>query len=301
VSGGGILVITGCTASGKTAALEILASRLDLEVVSADSRQIYRGMDIGTAKPSRDLLGRVPHHVLDIMDPDGVYSAGRFAEDAASAIESVRARGRTPLVVGGTVLYLLALLGGLDDLPRAHPAARRVLLDMESSDPGCLLRMLARLDPVSAVRLGSRDLVRILRALEISLVAGMPASTLRKGGSGGVRSRILVLDPGPAELRRRISARTGLMLEQGLVEETRTLLEAGFGRRSAPGSTLGYDRVLDMLEGTLDATELQDRIEADTWRFARRQRNMMRRLGPVSTWDGLDAGPVLAALAELEE
>jgi tRNA A37 N6-isopentenylltransferase MiaA len=91
------------------------------------------------------------------------------------------------------------------------------------------------------------------------------------------------------------------MLEQGLVEETRTLLEAGFGRRSAPGSTLGYDRVLDMLEGTLDAAELQDRIEADTWRFARRQRNMMRRLGPVSSWDGLDAGPVLAALAELEE
>jgi len=281
-----VVVLTGCTASGKTAALLHLARTIPIEVVSADSRQIYRGMDIGTSKPSPLERELVPHHLVDILDPDGYYSAGDFARDAALAIESIRSRGRIPVVAGGTVLYLIALRGGFDDLPRADTALRHALAAAGRASPGLLSRMLKRLDPASDALLGPADSVRRTRAIEIAILSGKPASSLRRGGSPGDGFLLLCTETDRAGLRRRIAARTSKMFSDGLVEETRRLVSMGFGRESAVGRTIGYSQVLDSLEGRSRGEDLPALVEAATWRYARRQRNMIGRLRPEAVLYG---------------
>jgi tRNA dimethylallyltransferase len=283
-----LLVVTGCTASGKTSALLRLARTAPLEVVSADSRQVYRGMDTGTAKPSREEMEAVPHHLVDILDPDQGYSAGSFARDALRIVREISERGRIPVVAGGTVLYLMALTGGLDDLPVAHGPLRKTLLAMDASSPGFLHRMLQRLDPATAGRLSAADSVRTVRAIEIILLSGRRASALRTGGSNRGGFRIVSLETDRAELRRRIARRTSLMLSAGLVDETRSLLSRGYGRASALGRTIGYSECLDLLDGRTETGRLPGLIEAATWRYARRQRNMIGRLKPDAVLGGDD-------------
>lgn len=283
-----VLVLTGCTASGKTSAVMRLAELLPIEVISADSRQIYRGMDVGTAKPTAAERARVPHHLLDILDPDGRYSAGEFAIDAVAAISSIRAAGRIPVVVGGTVLYLIALIGCFDSLPGTHAFLRSGLSAADDASPGLLRRILTRLDPVSAARIAPADVVRTLRALEITLVSGRPASSLRSGGSRRKGFVIIGIDLEAGEIRRRIARRTSVMLREGLLEETRALLSRGYGRESAPGRTIGYCQAIDVLEGLSSPEELSGHVETATWKYARRQRNMIRRLGPDAVLDGDD-------------
>jgi len=267
-----------------------LAEHIDLEVVNADSRQAYRLLDIGTSKPSREDRSRVPHHLLDVVDPDEIFSAGRFADLALHTIQDILNRGVTPLVVGGSGLYLMALTGSLDDLPPRSDRIRHVLKGIEIDSPGFLHRFLSEVDSSLAEQTGTGDRIRLLRALEIILQSGFPASLLRRGGDMDTTSRfrVIILEIEPLVLRSRIRVRTMKMFESGLLDEVKGLLERGYGRDSILGRTIGYAEVLDYLEGTVSLDDAMTNIEVNTWRLARRQRNMFRRLQNPIRWNGRD-------------
>ena len=220
-------VLLGPTASGKSRLAMELAARLPLELVSVDSAQIYRGMDIGTAKPSREERARVPHHLVDIVDPDEGYSAGRWRADAIRAVQEIFTKGRIPLLTGGTMLYYRALASGLDALPSADPAMRKQL-DEEAASRGwpALHDELAKVDPQSAARIAPGDSQRIQRALEVWRLSGRTISSFH----GGRRQELpfalkafALVPENRAELHRRIAERFDAMLAAGLVEELRSL------------------------------------------------------------------------------
>lgn len=270
-------MLAGCTASGKSeAAMLFAAAGPGVEIVNADSRQFYRGMDIGTAKPSPRDRALVPHHLLDVADPDTLLSAGWFAGAAMEAVEDVSSRGGLPVTVGGSVLYIMAMAGMMDPLPPANPALRKVLETLEEESPGFLGRMLAALDP--GTRVDAADRVRQIRALEITLESGERASNLRRGGKPGKRLVFILLEPPPDVLRKRIDARVDGMVEAGLLRETEGLLAAGFRREPVLGRTIGYREMIDCLEGLCSLEQAVMNVKTNTWRFARRQRNMLERL-----------------------
>lgn len=282
-------VLLGCTASGKTGVLLKLAEDYSMEVISADSRQIYRGMDIGTAKPDELERTVLKHHLIDLVDPDGDFSAGRFREMAESLIEDVRSRNRIPVVSGGTVLYVMALTGGLDPMPERSDGIREGLKTIEEMEPGTLHRLLGRIDPERAGSVGRNDTMRIIRSIEIFALTGKKPTTLRKGGDPGIREkyRMVGIEVPRNEHLRRIRLRTEEMIGKGLVEEVRCLLESGWGRESAVGRTIGYSEVLDYLEGEVDSIgEMADTIVSNTWKLVRRQKNMYRRLEDIVWVDG---------------
>ncbi|HOF66134.1 MAG TPA: tRNA (adenosine(37)-N6)-dimethylallyltransferase MiaA [Candidatus Fermentibacter daniensis] len=293
-------VITGCTATGKTALALALARDYPIEVISADSRQVYRYMDIGTAKPGRAETAALPHHLIDIADPDGCFSAGSFAREAARLILEISARGAVPVIVGGTGLYIRALTGPFDYLPPAHPALRTVLSACEASSAGFLRRFLARLDPVSSKTIGAGDAVRTLRALEITILSGRRASVLRTGAGrrSGFTFRIARIEIPGAALRARISLRVNRMMEDGLEAEVGRLLAMGYGRGCAPGRTIGYREVLDSIDAGRSSEETTTAIVNGTWRFSRRQRNMLGRLPADLVSDGGDPASLGPALFE---
>ena len=276
---GSIPVIAGCTASGKTASALQLASMFpDIEIVSADSRQFYRGMDIGTAKPLKRELDLVPHHMIDVAEPDSLLSAGWYAVAAMEVIENILRRGRIPLVVGGSALYIMCLAGLMDDLPRRNDGIREALETIEEQTPGALHRILSGLDSTEAGRIGPSDRVRLVRSIEIALQSGRLPSELKKGGEHDPRFRFAVLEAGNAELRERIEVRTGAMMDSGLVDEVSGLLERGVPEEPVLADTIGYFEVIDHLRGRCNLEEAARRISVNTWRYARRQRNMFRRL-----------------------
>jgi tRNA dimethylallyltransferase len=276
---GSIPVLAGCTGTGKTEAAMAIASRVPgIEIVSADSRQIYRGMDIGTAKPSRMLLESVPHHLVNVAEPDRLFSAGWFRKEADRVIEEILSRGGIPLLVGGSALYLMALAGMVDTLPERNDRLRNALLAIEQEAPGGLHRLLRGTDPHGAAEIGPRDRVRLVRALEIALLSGGMASELRTGGEPDKRFRFAILERSNVELKRRIDARTRAMMEAGLPEEVRGLLQAGFSREPVMGATIGYSEIIDHIQGRCTLEQAEDSIRTNTWRYARRQRNMFRRL-----------------------
>jgi tRNA dimethylallyltransferase len=222
--------LMGPTASGKTDLAVALAERLPLEIISVDSALVYRGMDIGTAKPDAVTLARAPHHLIDIIEPTASYSAGRFRRDALALMADITARGRTPFLVGGTMLYFKALKGGMDDLPDADPE-RRAELDARAARHGwpALHRQLAELDPATAARLQPNDAQRIQRALEVCLLSGQPMSALHSGAAGALPWRLLEIALAPTErtwLHERINRRFRAMLDAGFVDEVRRLREA---------------------------------------------------------------------------
>jgi tRNA dimethylallyltransferase len=290
-----VLVLTGATGVGKTRVATALAALADVEIVSADSRQIYRGLDIGTAKPSAAERAAAPYHGLDLVEPSERYSAGRFAADAAAWVTGIRARGRLPVVVGGTGFYLRALFDGLFDEPPLEPARRerlRALLAALSSD--ALARWARRLD--AAFQGGGRQ--RAARAVEVALLTGRPLSTLRseRPRPGALAPWYVVLSLPRPDLAARIAARTTRMLEAGLVEEVRRLLASGVAR-DAPGLTgVGYREVVAHLDGALSASELPAAVAAATRQYAKRQDTWFRHQlrGPVLR---LDAAPAPEALA----
>jgi tRNA dimethylallyltransferase len=284
----------GPTASGKTAVALELAGRFPVEIVSVDSAQVYRGMDIGTAKPDAATRARVRHHLLDLIDPDQAYSAARFRSDALAAIAGIRARGRIPLLVGGTMLYFKALSEGLSDLPPAD-AAVRARIDVRAADDGwpALHAELARFDPATAARIDPTDSQRIQRALEVYELSGRPMSALqgarRSPAEAGLVSLALV--PGDrAELHRRIAARFDAMLAAGLVDEL-----AGLRRRfhldaSMPSMRcVGYRQAWQFIDGDGDRDALRERGAAATRQLARRQLTWLRALD-VPTFDAYAAG-----------
>jgi tRNA dimethylallyltransferase len=293
------ILLMGPTASGKSALAAALAARFPVEIVSVDSAQVYRGMDIGTAKPSLADRRAVPHHLVDILDPTESYSAAQFRSDAVRLIGEITARGRIPLLVGGTMLYFKALREGLSELPQSD-AAVRAQIDAEAAARGwpAMHAELADVDPTTAARLKPRDAQRIQRALEVFRVGGVPMSQLlgRKESALPFRSIEIALVPSDrGALHRRIEARFAAMLERGLVDELKGLRERYALRPGLPSMRcVGYRQAWQHLEGELDGDELRQRGIFATRQLAKRQLTWLRSTRDVQTFDclasGLEAG-----------
>lgn len=276
------ILLMGPTASGKTRLSLDLAARLPLEIVSVDSAQVYRGMDIGTAKPDAATRGRVVHHLVDILDPAEIYSAARFREDALRLIGEIRARGRIPLLVGGTMLYFRALQQGLSDLPSADPALR-VRLEEEAERIGWpgMHAKLAALDAATAARLHPNDAQRIQRALEVIELSGTAPSAFyarpKPAGIPGPVVKLALNPPHRAELHRRIALRFGEMMAEGFLEEVRRLHTRGDLHAELPSiRSVGYRQLWEHLEGRDALEEAVERGIAATRQFAKRQLTWLR-------------------------
>jgi tRNA dimethylallyltransferase len=294
----GVLVLAGPTATGKSELAAELARAVGGAVVSADSRQIYRGLDVGTAKPTAAERARVPHHCLDLVEPGEPFDAARFRSAAGAAIADIRARGRVPLVVGGTGLYVRALLRGLCPAPPARPALRAELEEIATREgPASLHRRLASVDPALAARLAPRDARRIVRALEVALASGVPLSRLQEAHAFGERpyeALLIGLARPTAELDGRIATRAHAMVAAGFLDEARGLVARGL-----VVDAVGYREMLACVEGRCDlAAALAATIRA-TRRFAKRQRTWFRR-EPGLVWrhPERDLGAITAAVEE---
>lgn len=280
------VVIVGPTAVGKSALALELAEAAGGEVVSADSRQVYRHLDIATAKPSAAERARVPHHLLDVVDPDESFDAARYRTLALAAVGAIETRARPVVVCGGTGLYLRALLGGLFVGPAAVPALRARLRACEEEDPGSLYRRLAAVDPPTAARLHPRDLVRIVRALEVEELTGRRISAWQEDhrfGDRGVRALVLGCARPPEELARRIDARCGEMLAAGLLDEIRGLWARGYGPELRPMQSVGYREMGAYLRGATDFATAVAAFARATRRLAKRQRTWWRS-EPAIEW-----------------
>lgn len=270
-----VVVIVGPTAVGKSDLAVTLAERFGGEVVNADSMQVYRGMDIGTAKPSLKMRQRVPHHLIDVVDPDCNFTASDFRREAERAIADIHSRGKRIFLVGGTGLYIRILLKGLVDAPGGDPALRdelKAFAEREGND--ALLRELAAVDPETAGAVHPNNRVRIIRALEVYRMTGRPLSSFRAEhgfATDYYRSLKIGLSAGREELYRRIDARVDRMLEEGLVDEVRGLLAAGCGPDLKPMRSLGYKEICAHLSGKYPLDEAVRLIKRDTRRYAKRQ------------------------------
>lgn len=298
-------VLVGPTASGKTAVAVALADRIPLTVISADARQVYRRLDIGTAKPDATTLARAPHRGIDLVDPGERYSAGRFARDAAAWLAEARAAGRLPLVVGGTGLYVRALADGLFQEPPLDPARRDGVRSWAGTLPGTdVARWAARLDPQFSG--GGRQ--RAARVIEVALLTGRPLSLWQRmaRATGVMRPWYIVLTLPRELLRRRIAERVDAMLAGGLVEEVRAELARGTAPGAAGLDGVGYRETVAMLTGGLEPASLRDAIIRATRQYAKRQETWFRhQLGHRSSVDStaedvwtLDATKAPVALAE---
>lgn len=278
-----ILIVCGPTGSGKGELARELALCWGGEVVSADSRKIYKRLDIGTAKPTPEQRREVPYHLLDVCEPQEVFTAARFVELADRAIADIRERGLRPLVVGGTGLYLRALLHGIADVPPRDEALRARLLDEESSRPGTLRRRLEQVDPQAAGQIPAGDLVRTVRALEVYELTGQPISSHQDShGFEPVRYRARQIAPDweRDELYRRIDARVERMIDAGWLEEVRGLVEDGLDNSPA-FKTVGYPQLKDHLEGKLTLEQAVSEIQKEHRRYARRQLTWFRAVKEI--------------------
>jgi tRNA dimethylallyltransferase len=291
------LAVLGPTASGKSALALALARRLGGELVCCDSQQVYIGMDVGTAKPTRDERAEIAHHVLDVVRPDEVFHAARWAALARAAINDVAARGRLPIVVGGTGLYFRALKTGFFEAPPPDPMIRARHRD-EAAALGveALHARLAGVDATAASAIGPRDLVRISRALEIYEQTGVPITSLRREAASpaDLEPCALVLDPSLEELRRRIDERARRMFDSGFEDEVRALRAAGYGPALRPLQALGYQQVGALLDGACTRAEALAATIAATVAYARRQRTWFRKEASAARFE---AAPPVADLA----
>ncbi|HVN46750.1 MAG TPA: tRNA (adenosine(37)-N6)-dimethylallyltransferase MiaA [Steroidobacteraceae bacterium] len=280
-----VYVLTGPTGAGKTEEAVRLAERFPLEIVSVDSALVYRGLDIGTAKPARELRARIPHHLIDVCDPAETYSAGRFVTDAMAHIAAIHSRRRLPLLVGGTMLYLRALLHGLAALPLATPELRAEL-DARALREGwpALHAELSRYDPEAAARIAPNDAQRIQRALEVCLTSGQPISKLQRetvSPLAGYPVRYTALVPADkAQLHERLGQRFAAMMEAGFLEEVRGLyLRGDLTSRHSSMRAVGYRQLWAHLQGEYDLTEAVRRGIAATRQLAKRQLTWLRSEG----------------------
>jgi tRNA dimethylallyltransferase len=286
------IFLMGPTASGKTALAVNLVEQFPLEIISVDSALVYRGMDIGAAKPDAATLARAPHHLLDIRDPNETYSAAAFCEDAQRLMVDIVMRGRVPLLVGGTMLYFRALLQGLDDLPRADPAVRQKLEQAAAARGWPALHAeLALADPLTAARLAPNDSQRIGRALEILQLTGKPMSSLLDRVQAALPYRVLQLALIPSDravLHQRIAARFDAMLAEGLLEELKTLRQTYALTADMPSMrAVGYRQAWSYLEGEIDLAALRERGIAATRQLAKRQLTWLRSWPDVEALDCL--------------
>ncbi|MDY0329698.1 MAG: tRNA (adenosine(37)-N6)-dimethylallyltransferase MiaA [Thiomonas sp.] len=294
-----VLCLVGPTASGKTAAALYLVQQArqrgeTVELISMDSALVYRGMDIGTAKPGPQERAQAPHHLLDILDPAQSYSAAQFAADARRLIGEIRQRGARPVIVGGTLLYLRALQSGLAELPQADPAVRAEL-DAEAARLGwpALHGRLAAVDPVTAARLAPSDAQRIQRALEVWQLSGRPLSAHLAAGrtsDGDLPLRILSLEPSDrSALHARIAQRFEQMLAAGFVDEVRALRQRGDLSPALPSMrAVGYRQAWRFLDGEISAEQFREQAIAATRQLAKRQLTWLRALPQRQVHDCLE-------------
>jgi tRNA dimethylallyltransferase len=294
-----LVVILGPTAVGKTETAIQLAERLNGEIVSADSRLFYRGMDIGTAKPTLAEQQRVPHHLIDVANPDEIWSLARFQQVARQAIAAIHARGRLPFLAGGTGQYVRAVIQAWE-VPRVAPNPRlRAALEgwAGAIGPQGLHQRLAVLDPQSAGQIDARNVRRTIRALEVILSTGRPFSAQRDSGESSYRLLLLGLTRSRPELYARIDARIQAMFEAGFLDEVRRLLASGYSPDLPTLSAIGYQEAVEFLQGKITLEEAAARMKRKTRIFVRRQANWFKLNDPEIHW--FEAGPDKAG--EMEE
>ena len=297
-----VVVVTGPTASGKSALALEIALAFDGEILNADSMQVFRFMNIGTAKPSQADRLRVPHHLFDVVDPHEPYSAGRYAQEARAAAAAIHARGRLVVLTGGTGLYIRAFLDGLIQTGQSTPGLRARLeaehqQAVAEGDRTRLHRRLAKLDVDAADDIHPHDARRTIRALEILEQSGRPASRMRE--DHGFRDRPfrvlhLSIDPGREALHERIAARADTMIADGLLREVRDLRERGFGPELKPMQAIGYRHIQPVVDGADTLVNAVEAMKADTRQFARRQRTWIRAVPEVESFDPADREALFA-------
>ncbi|MGE0482134.1 MAG: tRNA (adenosine(37)-N6)-dimethylallyltransferase MiaA [Phycisphaerae bacterium] len=287
-----VIALLGCTASGKSAVARRLASALDAEILSVDSMKVYRGMDIGTAKPSAAERAGVPHHLIDVADPWEAFSAARFVELADAAVAEAHARGHTVVAVGGTVLYFKAFYEGLFAGPGADHAVRAELRARAAREGAPALHAeLAAIDAPAAARIHPNDLRRIERALEVHRLTGVPISRLQaQWGAGTLRRpdwqwRLVGLRRARDAANRRINDRVRRMLEAGLVEEARRLAADPRGVSMPARQAVGYAELFAHFEGKWSLDDAIERIKVNSRRLAKQQRTWLRRIAGVDWFD----------------
>jgi tRNA dimethylallyltransferase len=292
--------LAGPTAVGKSEVALLLAERLGGEIISVDSMQVYRGLDIGTAKPSAADRARVPHHLLDVVELTESFDAAKFAVVARAAIRRIQERGRIPILCGGTGLYFKALLDGLGEAPPADPALR---MELEAAPLADLLHELAERDSATFERIDRQNPRRVIRALEVIRLTGKPFSEQRANWPVGEASHTMHLAPrffalsrSSEDLRRRIDTRVDQMFDCGLVTETRALLQRGLDQNKTAMQAIGYRQTVEHLRGERPLAETIALVKTRTRQFARRQMTWFRRQLPAA-WIEVGAGDQMEEVA----
>lgn len=307
-----LIAVVGATATGKTSLAVELARRLDGEIIGADSRQVYRHMDVGTAKPTAGERAAAPHHLIDVVDPDEPFSLGRWLDLAQAALEDVWARGGQPLLAGGTGQYVWALLEGWR-VPRVPPNPE-FRLRMESRDAAELFESVRRVDPAAAARIGPANRRRLIRALEVYEATGRPISYWQAKEPPGFEATVIGLRLPRQELYRRIDERVDGMMQRGLIDETRRLLAMGYARDLPSMSGIGYKEACAHLAGDPSThstgsgqagsgqglTEAAARIKTETHRLARHQNSWFKASDPRIRWVEGGEGALAEALGLIE-
>jgi tRNA dimethylallyltransferase len=295
-----LLVLVGQTAVGKTALSLLLASHFNGEIISADSRLFYRGMDIGTAKPTVAEQTRFPHHLIDICHPNETLTLAEYQRKAYQTIDTVLANGRLPILVGGTGQYVKAVVEGWG-IPEVSPrhALRNTLATLSGDE---LARWLRYLDPAAAKKIDLRNVRRVIRALEVTLVTGRPISQLQQKTTPPYRIAILGLSREREQLYARIDKRIDMMMTKGLLAELEGLRAMGYGRSLPAMSGLGYKQLWAYLDGEMSLSEAVERIKFETHRFARQQNTWFRRDDKSITWFDIGAdGVETAVIAHIQQ
>jgi len=301
-----LVAIVGPTASGKSALGVKLAESFGGEVVACDSTQLYRGFDIGTAKPALDERRGIPHHLVDVLDPQDDATAGGYRQMALQVLQDLRKRGRLPIFTVGTGLYLRALLEGLADAPqRSEELRERLRASVDEHPPGHLHRILKRLDPQAARRIAPADEQKLIRAVEVCILARKPISAVHSSGRvplEGWRVLKVGLMPLREKLNERIHSRTDAMLEHGWMREVQALLDSGLNENSKPFDFIGYRELRAVLRGETTLQEAREAIQQATRRYAKRQLTWFRKEPGVQWFSGFgdDAGVQASVLEWLQ-
>lgn len=301
-----MVVVVGPTGAGKSELALCIAEQFHGEIVNCDSLQLYRYFDIGTAKLSVEERRGIAHHLLDVIDPDEIFSAGEYARRAREILRQIESRGALPVVVGGTGFYLRALLDGLFEGPERDDALRERLIERERRRPGSLHRLLKRFDPGSLARIHARDVQKTIRALEVSLAARRPMSRMFAAGREpleGFRVLKLGLDPPREALYQHLDARCKQMFENGLVEEVQAILARGFPQSAKPFESHGYKQALAMLRGEMTHDEAVESAQRNTRRYAKRQWTWFRKEKELEWLSGFGAEKSIqiSAIARVED
>jgi tRNA dimethylallyltransferase len=296
-----LVAVVGPTASGKSALAAWLAEQLGGEVVACDSTQLYRGFDIGTAKPSASERRGIPHHLIDVLGPRETATAGRYRQLALSVLESFRRRKKLPVFTVGTGLYLRVLLEGLAEVPqRSEELRARLRASAEEHPPEHLHRVLKRLDSETASKIAPADEQKLIRAIEVCLLARKPISELQREGRvplEGWRVFKIGLNPSREELNERIHSRTGAMLERGWLNEVQTLLASVTSEDAKPFDFIGYRELRAVLEGKISLAEAREAIQVTTRRYAKRQLTWFRKEQGVRWFSGFGDDPAIQSSA----